>query len=70
MESLKEIYLLAAKRILRYIWGTTDFQLFYNKGGKSKLFGFCDSDYAGDLDDKRITTGYAFVLGFAVLFMT
>lgn len=31
------------------------------------MLGFCDSDYAGDLDDRRSTTGYAFMLGSAAV---
>ncbi|KAK9724743.1 hypothetical protein RND81_05G095800 [Saponaria officinalis] len=66
-ESPKDTHLLAAKRILRYLHGTSDFGLFYSKGEKSELFGFCDSDYAGDLDDRRSTSGYAFMLGSATI---
>ena len=63
MESPTEIHLLAAKRILRYLQGTKDFGLFYKKGEKSDLIGFVDSDYAGDQDDRKSTSGYVFVLG-------
>ena len=63
MESLAEIHLLAAKRILRYLQGTKDFGLFYKKGEKSDLIGFVDSDYAGDQDNRKSTSGYVFVLG-------
>ena len=63
MENPTEIHLLAAKRILRYLQGTRDFGLFYKKGEKSDLFGFTDSDYAGDQDDRRSTSGYVFMLG-------
>ena len=37
--------------------------LFYKKGEKLELFGFTDSDYAGDQDDRRGTSGYVFMLG-------
>lgn len=30
-----------------------------------ELFGFTDSDYAGDLDDRKSTYGYAFMFGSA-----
>ena len=63
MESPTEIHLLAAKRILRYLQGTKDFGLFYKKGEKSDLIGFVDSDYAGDQDNRKSTSGYVFVLG-------
>ncbi|KAL3611553.1 hypothetical protein D5086_002573 [Populus alba] len=32
-------------------------------GGEEELVGFADSDYAGDIDDKKITFGYTFMLG-------
>ena len=63
MESPTEIHLLAAKRILRFLQRTKDFGLFYKKGEKSDLIGFVDSDYAGDQDDRKSTSGYVFVLG-------
>ena len=52
----------AVKWILRYILNTVDVGLVFEKGkqdGKS-VVGYCDSDYAGDLDKRRSTTGYAF----------
>ncbi|KAJ4718900.1 Retrovirus-related Pol polyprotein from transposon TNT 1-94 [Melia azedarach] len=63
MENPKELHLLAAKRIFRYLQGTTDFGLFYKRGEKSDLIGFTDSDYAGDLDDRKSTSGYIFMMG-------
>ena len=39
MEFPKEIHLLAAKRILRYLKGTTNYGLLYNRGERSDLFG-------------------------------
>ncbi|KAL3741671.1 hypothetical protein ACJRO7_017180 [Eucalyptus globulus] len=63
MENPTQMHLLAAKRILRYLQGTRDFGLFYKNGEKSDLLGFTDSDYAGDQDDRRSTSGYAFMFG-------
>ncbi|XP_024931078.1 uncharacterized mitochondrial protein AtMg00810-like [Ziziphus jujuba] len=67
MENPKQIHLLAAKRIIRYLRGTMDFGLFYKMGEKSYLYGFTDSDYAGDLDDRRSTSGYLFMMGSATV---
>ncbi|XP_028081216.1 uncharacterized protein LOC114282674 [Camellia sinensis] len=57
MECPREMHLLAAKRIFRYLQGTVDLGLFYKKGEKSHLYGYTDSDYAGDPDDRRSTSG-------------
>jgi hypothetical protein len=55
---------LTAKRILRYLKGTTDFGILYKKGeSRLSLMAFTDSDYAGDLDDRRSTSGFVFMMG-------
>ncbi|CAL5357308.1 unnamed protein product [Camellia sinensis] len=58
-----ELHLLAAKRILRYLKGTTGLGVFYKKGWCEDLVGYADSDYAGDLEDRKSTSGYVFMLG-------
>ncbi|CAL9002860.1 unnamed protein product [Prunus brigantina] len=63
MERPTESHLLAAKRALRYIKGTVSFGIFYKKGGKEELVGYTDSDYAGDQDDRKSTSGYVFLMG-------
>ena len=53
----------AALGVLRYLAGTTDHGVCF--GGHKvdcELAGYCDADYAGDLDTRRSTTGYVFVL--------
>lgn len=67
MKNLTEMHLLTAKRILRYLQGTKDFGLFYKKGEKMELVGFTDSDYAGDQDDRKSTSGLVFMLGIGVV---
>lgn len=62
-----ELHLLAAKRILRYLQGTSGFGLLYKKEGNKELIGFTDSDYAGDVDDRKSTSGYAFLLSSAAV---
>ncbi|GKB48853.1 retrovirus-related pol polyprotein from transposon TNT 1-94 [Tanacetum coccineum] len=63
MESPKEVHLQAAKRIMRYLQGTLDYGIMYKRGEDSELIGFTDGDYAGDLDDGKSTSGYAFMIG-------
>ncbi|XP_074377067.1 secreted RxLR effector protein 161-like [Apium graveolens] len=66
MEKLKQDPFMTAKRILWYIKGMLDQGLFYMHAQDSKLVGYSDSDYGGDLDDGKITSRYAFHLGSAI----
>ncbi|KAH9782310.1 hypothetical protein KPL71_008845 [Citrus sinensis] len=52
------------KWILRYLKGTLNVGLVYgkNSGTEEGLWGYVDSDYAGDLERKRSLTGYLFML--------
>lgn len=63
MEHPREQHLMAAKRILRYVQGTIGFGIQYQCGKEERLVGFVDSDYAGDVDDRRSTSGYTFMFG-------
>ena len=67
MENPTKIHLLAAKRIFGYLQGIRYFGLFYKKTKKLELFGFTDSDYARDQDDRNSTSGYVFMLGTGVI---
>ena len=51
----------AAKGVLRYLVGTTDYGITYGLNS-SGLVGYCDADYAGDIDTRRSTSGYVFML--------
>lgn len=46
------------KRILRYLQGTIQLGIKYKEKECQKLIAYCDSDYAGDLDTRKSTTGY------------
>ncbi|GAA0168672.1 transmembrane signal receptor [Lithospermum erythrorhizon] len=63
METPKQDHFIAAKRILRYIEGTLNDGLFYTHSKNAKLVGYSDSDYGGDIDDGKNTSGYAFHIG-------
>ncbi|XP_021985628.1 secreted RxLR effector protein 161-like [Helianthus annuus] len=67
MEHPKQSHWEAGKRILRYIKGTLNQGLVYSKGGKGTLTGFSDSDYAGNIDDSKSTSGYVFQLGIGIV---
>ena len=53
----------AVKRIMRYLQGTINFGLLFNRCGSKKFVGFSDADWAGDLDDRKSTSGYLFQIG-------
>ncbi|GAA0162208.1 transmembrane signal receptor [Lithospermum erythrorhizon] len=58
-----EVHMQIAKRALRYVKGTTQLGIYYQRttGMKGELLTYIDSNYAGDLDDRRSTSGYAFI---------
>jgi hypothetical protein len=49
-----------AMRSLRYLKATRAYKLDLGRIEGGRLVGFCDSDWAGDLDDRKSTTGYLF----------
>ena len=51
----------AAKRVLAYLVGTSDVGIEY-KNVNDCITGYSDSDYAGDVDTRRSTTGFVFTL--------
>lgn len=63
MENPSEQHMLTAKRIPRYVQGTTGYGIHYKPTGEQKLVGYVDSDYARDLDDRKSMFGYVFMLG-------
>ena len=63
MEALTMTHLKTAKRILRYLKGTLDYGLLYSPSKHYKLFGYNDSDWARDTNDRKSTTGFVFYMG-------
>ena len=53
---------IGVKRILRYLKGTSDLGLRYSRNGDEDVVGYSDSDWAGDLDDRKSVSGYMFKL--------
>lgn len=62
MANPSKMHILAAKRVLRYLKGTIELGMFYERGGEDELVAYTNSDYAGDLDDRKSTSGYVFKL--------
>ena len=53
----------AAKRIVRYVKDTVNLGLTFNKSSSTLVSAFSDSDWAGCLDDRRSTGGFAVFFG-------
>lgn len=63
-EKPRSIHWTAIKRIMRYLQGTSDYGIVYQRQSSiPKLQGFCDADYGGDLDTRRSRSGHLFQFG-------
>jgi hypothetical protein len=51
----------AVKMIFRYLRGTANYSLCYQDSG-TDLCGYSDADWAGDIDERKSTSGYVFML--------
>jgi hypothetical protein len=65
MEAPGKEHWAAVKHILRYLKGTIRYGCKYDKGAELKpiLVGYSDSDFAGDVEDRKSTTGIGYFLG-------
>jgi len=63
MEELSYSHWKVLKRILRYIRGTISLGLYYTKSDNYELVGYSDSDWCGDVDDRKSTSEYVFFMG-------
>lgn len=57
------VHWTAAKRFLRFIKHTINSGLAYRKSSSTLLSAFSDADWAGDIDDRRSTGGFAVYFG-------
>ncbi|GAQ93354.1 hypothetical protein KFL_014640010 [Klebsormidium nitens] len=51
----------AALGVVRYLAGTAEDGVTFGGSGEA-LMAYCDANYAGDVDTKRSTTGYVFLM--------
>ena len=59
----KESHLTAVKQIIRYVYGTLDYGLWYSKDTNACLASYSDADWARSVDDRKSTSGGCFYLG-------
>ncbi|XP_017405360.1 secreted RxLR effector protein 161-like [Vigna angularis] len=62
-ENPKESHLTTAKRVLKYLKGTTSFGLWYPSDATPSLIGYSDADYGGCKIDRKSTNGTCHFLG-------
>jgi hypothetical protein len=57
------VHWTAVKRILRYVKHTINLGLKISRSRSTLVSGFSDADWAGDVDDRRSTGGFAIFIG-------
>jgi hypothetical protein len=56
--------------VLKYVKGTPDFDILYNRSKDPRLCGYIVSDWAGFVDDRKSTSRYVFSLGMGAVTWT
>ena len=62
MEDPRQEHMAAMKHLLRYVAGTIDYGLAYTSNAELNFDGYSDSDMAGDVDDRKSTSGILYFL--------
>ncbi|XP_019431328.1 PREDICTED: uncharacterized protein LOC109338522 [Lupinus angustifolius] len=65
MANPKQSQMIAAKRIMRYLKGTMNYGIQFpnqKEKGKSCFIGYSYSDWCGDKEDRKSTSGYVFFM--------
>ena len=57
------VHLIAAKHVIRYLKGTIDFGLYYDRDHDYKLYGYTYSYWAGSASYNNSTSGGCYFLG-------
>ena len=60
--SLKESHLQAVKKIIKYVSGTTEYDVWYTQDTTTRLVRYRDADWARNLEDKKSTSRGCFFL--------
>ena len=57
----RQVHLVAAKHVMRYLKGTIDFGLYYDGSHEYRLYGYTDANWDGSISDRKAHQVYAFV---------
>ena len=52
---------------MRYLRGTRNYGLVYSKDGSKDILGYLDADWAGDVNDRKSTSGYLYLISGAAV---
>ncbi|XP_019462982.1 PREDICTED: uncharacterized protein LOC109361913 [Lupinus angustifolius] len=66
MSKPKYSHMLASKRILRYLKATLNYDIVFphqDEKTRSQLMAYTNSDWCGDILDRKSTMGYVFLIG-------
>ena len=58
----RETHYVVVKRIFRYLKGTSNYGIWYDKDNDFTLFIYIDADWVEDMDDRKSISGGAFFL--------
>ena len=61
------VHLIVAKHVMRYLKGTKDLGHSYGRDHDYKLYGYTDADWAGNVSDRKSTSGGCYSLGSAMI---
>ena len=72
MSTLGKEHWTTIKRVFKYLHGMIDIVIYYNGNSKEvRIYGFIDSEWAGDIDGRQSTSRYVFILfGGAISWMS
>ena len=59
----KESHMIAFKRVIKYVKTIADFGVWFNKDTNDVLAGYSDTDWVGNVDDRKSTLRGCFYVG-------
>jgi hypothetical protein len=63
----RRVHWIVVKHVLRYLRGTVEYGLLYERSGGVTLAGFTDVDWAGCAEDRKSTSGCCFSIGSSII---
>lgn len=63
----RQVHIVVAKHVMRYLKRTVEYGLRFSTDYEYKLQGFTDSDWYGNVKDRKSTSRCCFSLGLAMI---